>query len=152
MSGDIALSQNASFEFDISVMTDDLQTDGGLRTAVIVSLYTDRRVETDELPTEEKSRRGWFGDLFAENVGDLIGSRLWLLKRSKVSDETRNLAEDYAQEALQWLIDDGIADTIDVSADFDSNNALAIQCIITKPNGDALPFQYESPWAIEGAR
>ncbi len=152
MGGDICLTQNADYDFDITVETDDLKTDEGLRTAVIVSLYTDRRVETDELPPEEKSRRGWFGDLFAENVGDLIGSRLWLLKRAKATDETRNLAEDYAQEALQWLIDDGVADSIDISASYDANKALAIECIINKPNGEALPFQFESPWAIEGAK
>ena len=152
MSGDIKLIQNDQYELDVNVLTDDLETDEGLETAIILSLYTDRRVDTQELPPEEKSRRGWFGDLLAQTPGDFIGSRLWLLDRAKVSDDTRNLAEDYAQEALQWLIDDGVADSIDVSASFDKNNALAIQCIITKPNGDALPFQYESPWAIEGAK
>lgn len=150
--GDIQVSQDAEYNFDISVNVDDLATDEGLRTAVIISLFTDRRVETDELSPEDKSRRGWFGDLYADPVGDLIGSRLWLLKRAKASDETRNLAEDYAQEALQWLIDDGVADSIDVSAAFDKNKALALTCIITKPNGDALPFQFESFWEIEGAR
>ena len=149
---EIAILQNSDYEFDIQVEIDDLTSEEGLRTAIIISLFSDRRVETEELPIEEKSRRGWFGDLFAENSGDLIGSRLWLLKRAKATEENRNLAEDYAQEALQWLIDDGIASSVDVSANYDSNKALALTCVLTKPNGDAIPFQFEKFWQIEGAR
>lgn len=153
MSKDIEITQSAiTFEFDVSLSVDDLATDEGLRTAVILSLFSDRRVDTEELPIEEKSRRGWWGDLFAEITGDQIGSRLWLLAREKRTTETRNKAEDYAAEALQWMLDDGIASDISVSADFDSNGALAIQVLITKPNGDAVPFKFESNWQVEGGR
>jgi phage gp46-like protein len=68
-------------------------------------------------------RRGWWADMplplaSASAAGDLIGSRLWLLSRRKVTEQTRLDAMAYTQEALQWLIDDGIAARIDVSALF----------------------------------
>ena len=91
------------------------QDDAGLGTSALISLFTDRRAGGDDgLPPAE--RRGWVGDVLAEVPGDRYGSRLWLLKREKQTEETRIRAEEYAREALEWMVDDGLVSAIEVEA------------------------------------
>jgi len=52
-----------------------------LARAVIISLFTWRRANPDDVLPAGDDRQGWFGDTFAEVRGDRIGSRLWLLSR-----------------------------------------------------------------------
>jgi len=86
-----------------------------LQTSVLISLFSDRLADRDEpLPDNSGNRRGWWADTDAARGA--IGSRLWLLVREKQTNETRLRAEDYATEALQWLIDDEVADRVEVVA------------------------------------
>lgn len=80
----------------------------GLHTAILLSLFTWRRAEEyDVLPTGSDPQ-GWWGDLVdLEENETKIGSRLWLLIRSPLNANTAQLAETYAYEALQPLIDQG---------------------------------------------
>lgn len=101
----------------------DLATDDGLRTAVLISLFTDRLANADdELPDNSGDRRGWWGDFPNGNPyssvpdkPDLIGSRLWLLSRALQTQDTLNRGIAYCEEALQWLIDDGVAQSVRVT-------------------------------------
>ena len=92
-----------------------------LSRAVVISLFTWQRAsQSDEVDNDQ--RMGWWGDTFAENKGDKIGSKLWLLLRQKVTDETLNRAQEYAYDALKWLIDDGICSDITVSVERDEDD------------------------------
>ncbi|MCL4153120.1 UNVERIFIED_CONTAM: hypothetical protein GTU68_057162 [Idotea baltica] len=127
--------------FDLNIVDGDLQTDSGLETAVIISLFTDRRIQ----------KRGWWGDMFAEIDQDKIGSRLWTLERSKRTNETLRLAEDYSEEALEWLIEDGVSTQIEVVASYDENNFMNLEVDIFKPLGRTTRFSML--WDFqEGAR
>lgn len=145
--GDIGLFVQADSAIDLVVQANDLLVDGGLSTSVILSLFTDRQVDLDEIPFGETSRRGWWGDLFTDLPGDLIGSRLWLLKREKRTVETLSRAEEYALEALQWMLDDGVADLIEPTASYDLNGALQLQILITKPK-ETLNFRFKTKWGV----
>lgn len=110
---------------DMAMAGPDLATDAGLETAVIVSLFTDRlAAEGDAIPDGTADRRGWWGDMpidaTAQGVTppDLIGSRLWLLDRALQTQQTLQLAETYAKEALQWMLDDGVAGSVTATASF----------------------------------
>ena len=121
---------------DLSLATG--QPDAALRTAIVISLFTDRRAaEDDVLPEADGDRRGWWADAVPAVEGDLIGSRLWLLARGKRTAETVRLARDYALEALAWLLSDGIAGSLDVQSEARGDNAIALAVIITRPNGPA---------------
>lgn len=97
----------------------DLASDNGLGSAVIISLFTDRRARPDDrLAIGEADRRGWWGDILADIEGDEIGSRIWLLGREKMTPELLVRVEEYAAEALAWLTEDGIARAVEVSAAF----------------------------------
>ena len=113
--------------FDWALKRGDLAPDDGLETAVILSLFTDRRArEDDPLPDGSADRRGWWGDAYppaeARAGQEHIGSRLWLLEREKDTQDVVNRARDYAEEALQWLVDDGIAEHIEVMAGWVEQN------------------------------
>ena len=120
---------------DLALGASGLLKDEGYRTAVIVSLLTDRRADKDDrLPEEIGSdmgsslvppdRRGWCGDALADIGGDRVGSRLWLLVREKQTEETRRRAIAYIKEALQWLIDDRHARAVSVDAEWTQSGRL----------------------------
>lgn len=104
----------------IDLARSDLQCAAAIETAVIICLMTDRRVEPSELP-EGESNRGWPGDAFDLLPGEVpLGSKLWLLRRRALTGpdgaSIEILAADYAREALQTLIDQGVAVRAEVSA------------------------------------
>lgn len=151
--GDIALIWSEQNAGDILTAGFDLQTDDGLETAVIMSLFTDRRVSTDEeLPAGEPSRRGWWGDVAPEVPGDIIGSRLWLLNREKSLATVVVRANEYAREALQWLIDDKVASRVDVLAESTRFQEMDIQVTVYRPNGDSAQFRYNYAWQAQAAK
>ena len=116
-----------------------------LGTAVILSLFTDRRAGRDDvLPANESRRRGWVGDEFvSDEPEDAWGSTLWLCLIGKVDAQTLERARFAAQEALAWLIRDGIAARVEVSAEWVADR-LAVRPVIYKA-GQTAPV-YDVLW------
>jgi len=133
---DIALAwDNDRWRADIGVAAGDLARDDGLRTAVIISLFTDAPARDDDPLPAPDDRRGWWGDAIAETPGDVTGSRLWLLRREKKLASVLVRARDYALEALQWMIATGIAAAIEVDASAPRDGVLALSVTIIRPSG-----------------
>lgn len=134
---DIALFfDDKLLSFDAALDNGLLRMDESLETAVIVSLFTDKRAgNEDELPATETWRRGWWGDSLPALPGDMIGSHLWLLLRCKQTENTRRRAEDYARDALVWMLEDKIAGGIDVAAAWTGPGLLSLDITIHKPEG-----------------
>jgi phage gp46-like protein len=141
---DIALVWNSAIgEADMVISGGDLQVDAGLQTAVIISLFTDAPAQPgDEIPDGSTDPRGWWGDMPIDPaqqdtsaVPDHIGSRLWLLDRALQILETLTRAVAYAKEALQWMLDDGVADGIDVTASFPQLGWIELIVTITQQGG-----------------
>ena len=130
-----------------------LAEDDGLRTAVLLSLFLDRRAGTqDPLPDAgTPDRRGWVGDALAAVPGDRIGSRLWLLRRAKASEATRLRAEAMAREALAWLVQDGVAERIAVQAELQGSPPDRIALAVTLHRGGAAR-RFALPWHFELSR
>lgn len=130
--------------FDISVADGALVEGADLRNAVVLSLFCDRRAEDDDaLPDVTGSRRGWWGDAL---TGRRIGSRLWLLSREKQLREVVNRAREYAQEALQWLIDDGVVDDLVVEAEIVAAGMLGLAVRIFRPGENPEIYRYSYLW------
>lgn len=109
-----------------------LQLEGTLATAVILSLFTDARASIDDaLPLRQADRRGWVGDEYM-SPGDRWGSLLWLLQATKVTDDVPERARFAAQEALAWLVREGIASRVDVVA-FWTDAAAGLQRLAVRP-------------------
>ncbi len=124
--------------FDSRLLFRDLEADETLETAVFISLFTDKRADiTDPLPFNETFRRGWWGDSYAAISGDQIGSHLWLLQREKTTQDTLNRAKEYSLEALSWVIEDGIAESVQVETNWVNKiqGVMAIEVEIQRLNG-----------------
>lgn len=151
--GDVALVWDVqSNSADMAIADDDVAFDAGLRTAMILSLFTDRRAELDdEIPSGDGDRRGWWADQFAEVEGDLHGSRLWLLARSAQRGNIAQLVDEYCREALKWMLDDNVASRIDVLVE-ETRERLAFQVSLTRPTGNPLTMRFAFAWDAEAAR
>lgn len=125
---------------------DSNELEEGLRTAIILSLFIDQRVESDELEPGQENR-GWWGDLF-EDIP--FGSKLWLLEREKVTNEVLIRYEQYVREALQWLIDDSIADSLSVNATFSGQN-IYCEIEITRDE-ESFKYKFDNLWKKEEER
>jgi phage gp46-like protein len=141
---DLALFwDNTLFGADLALVDGQLATDDGLRSAIIISLFTDRRAaDDDELPEPGADWRGWWADDISEVDGDLIGSRLWLLRRSKLTSKAIGRARDYAREAVAWLIADGVCREIDIATAGIRPDTLAIGITFVRPNGARGRFDF----------
>jgi len=125
-----------------------LDTDKDLETAVIISLFTDARAKPDDPLEEGEDPRGWWGDTEAQALHGAgpIGSRLWLLRREKQTEEVRQRAITYAREALAWLRESGAARRIDVEASWAAPGFLLLEIAILKPDGRRQELAYEWAW------
>ena len=94
----------------LDIVGGDLLTGNDLKTAVCISLFTDRVADDDDILDEPEDRRGCWIDAFNPR----LGSRLWELKRQKITPAVCQRAREYALESLQWLIDDGIVEAVDI--------------------------------------
>lgn len=155
MLSDIALELLQSefgTQVDLAVQGRDLVGEDSFRTATILSIFSDARADYEDDPDLTCNRRGWWGDMLSTIPNDKWGSKLWLLDRAKQTNQTRIKAQEYATEALQWMIDDGIAQKISVVADYPQRGFLRLAISITKPSGDILEFAFDYAWRAEGEK
>lgn len=151
---DIALNWHESHA-DIALDGADLLADDGLETAVICSLFVDRRAQAaDEVPEGALSRGGFFGDAIAEIEGDRRGSRLWLLKRETRRPAVLEKARTYCEEALRWMIEDGIAARVVVETSFlegrePGEPVLLIEIDIHRPSDALARYRYAFNWQAQ---
>lgn len=138
-----------SWGADAAIMGGDLlREDGadgaGLETAIVLSLFLDAPArEDDVLPDERADRRGWWADTVAPAAErDHTGSRLWLLGREKSLPEVLRRARDYAEEALQWLVADGICSAVTVLATAPRQHVLALVVRVTLSGGATQDYSY----------
>ncbi|GGJ14278.1 phage GP46 family protein [Neoroseomonas lacus] len=155
---DIALIWNPLLaRADVAVAKGDLVADAGLRTAVLISLFSDALARADdEIPDGTDDRRGWWGDMPVEGVAaDPVGSRLWLLARAKRTEETRRRAEIYARDALAWMLTDGVAAAVDVTASWAGDRDDQLHLLVgidRRSGGRTAREEFSVQWNAEAAR
>ena len=125
----------------------DLLGHDDLSTAVIVSLFSWRRAkDADRLPDDSGNRQGFWGDYFSLIQNDQLGSRLWLLTREVLTQETMNRAKEYAEEALSWLVEDGVASQVAVTVERSGLHQLSIGVTVYRKDGTVVPLRFEQVW------
>lgn len=159
---DIRIVQNTDFP-NYAVTLDFLQDSAGLldetqalATAMIVALGTDRRAgDSDVLPNpDDTDRRGWWGDLDAADIwgGWPVGSRLWLLRRAKITgpgaSEGATVArvEAYLREALQPFVDQRIAARLVVSAERAGRDRIEATATLYRGPLPAIELRFADLW------
>ena len=142
---DIATTWNASGTAgDWVVDGADLQSGADLETAVQISLFTDATAGPDDvIPDGTDDPRGWVGDADSDRP---IGSKLWLLSRAVLDDQTLLTAADYMRQALQWLLDDGVVSKIDVVTTRGGLRRLDAAITLSRTGGAPLNLKYAWVW------
>lgn len=129
---------------DYGLSGGSLLAEHDIKTAVLISLFSDRRAEADDvLPFEASERRGWWGDALNPRR---IGSRLWLLGREKQLREVVLHAREYAEEALAWLVEEGIARRVVVTAEIVQTGWLGLAVRIERERAMPASLRYEFAW------
>ncbi|MGZ3272371.1 MAG: phage GP46 family protein [Caulobacteraceae bacterium] len=127
----------------------DLRSGADLETAVLISLFTDRQADPDDLiPDGSADPRGWWGDLDEDRP---IGSKIWLRLRSKQTQATLDVVRDDILQALQWLLDDLVASAIDVTTEWVRTGPaglLGATVTISRDQGDET-LHFAWAWAGE---
>jgi len=119
--------------------SDRLQSAGDLATAVLISLFTDAAADDDDTIADgTENRRGWWG-------GN-IGSKLWLRQREKPTPQLLALVKSDIVDALDWLIQDGVAARIDVATEYTRPGMLGAQVTIHRSGGRPLTLRFASLW------
>lgn len=126
---------------DLVVEDGDLAHEETLETAILISLFTDTLAPADApLPDAGSDRRGWWGsELLEAERGEPVGSLLWLLERAKLTSATLGRAEQYARDALLWLVREDLAERVDVVASRLDQQTLAIAVSIVRGRARARP-------------
>ncbi len=125
----------------------DLQRDNTLHTAVILSLFSDRRADTGQaLPYGQTARRGWCGESTMLEIDQSWGSHLWLAYISKTTAERREFMQFAASESLAWMKAAGIVDRLEVGADWLDAQRLGLTVQLYKAAD--LPPAYDRVWSL----
>lgn len=142
---DLSLRKTDRQDFDLEFQGGDLVLSDSLQMSVILSIATYCRNDSfDGSARLDPSIGGWWADAINELP---LGSRLWTLFREKLDDVTLGNATKIVKECLQWMIDDGVANDVTVSAERGNDrNTARFTIAILKPNGDSEQFKYEANW------
>ena len=141
---DIALTyDNTQLSGGYSIANGDLATGGDLYNAIYISLLTWRKPANTDLVDLSTYQHGFWADAF---TGLTTGSRLYLLQNSKLNYETASRAKTYITEALQWMLDQGVAEQIVVKTDIPALNTLMIYIDIYKTDGTNTVVKFDNLW------
>ncbi len=115
-----------------------------LTRAVVISMFTWRRAEPDD---NADVPMGWWGDTWPAVQNDRYGSRLWLLQRSKLTNQLVQTVRGYIRECLQWMIDDGVVSRIDLDIRRTGINELGNSITLWRRDGPVMiSFDCDNAW------
>ncbi len=106
---DLAYAQDGDGIFDLVIDAEaaDFAKTAGLESALLVSLFSDRRADESEV-RDPFQRRGWIGDLVSDIPNDRYGSGLWLYEQRRMTAEIAVGVRLEAEQSLDWMRDDGL--------------------------------------------
>lgn len=113
---DIKLQGDDLGVFDIVIENGQISSVEGMETTILVSFFTDARAPSALVP-DALLRRGWVGDILKAEQARFTGSHLWLLDQARMISRTFSQAEIYAQNAFKSLVEDGVANSVNIDID-----------------------------------
>jgi len=141
------------WDLDFDAVVQDLVLTDDIETSVTISVETIARAKTgDDIPDGTDRKRGFWGDDFLEEPEDTIGSRLWLLTRSKMTSDILSKVRTLFDECLSWMVLDGVATSARTQAALYSDEVIAIRTEIVKPDGTTETFPFFFNWQAQELR
>lgn len=142
---DVVLKRDADGIYDLALdgPTSDLATTQGYETALMCSLFSDRRAAADEVGDPFK-RRGWIGNLVADTPGDNYGSGLWLYEQRRGTQEVCTALAQEARTSLSWMIDESLVSTVSPTFTYDpAKRRMVLNIVESAIQGGVLRRTFE---------
>ena len=118
----------------------DIDTDQVLDTAILMSIFNEVRASASEIP-ESNARRGWLGN--QSTPGFEQGSKQWLFEQERLTGSVLAELGPVVRNGLQWLIDDGIAVSVEVGSARITNGAATIEVTLGRSGSVVEKKVYE---------
>ncbi|MFA5369085.1 MAG: phage GP46 family protein, partial [Candidatus Paceibacterota bacterium] len=128
---DLKLNDTNTY-YDFTFLNGDFELTYELDTALLLSIFCEKRAASSEVPAPEM-RRGWWGNTVLGYDNYEMGSKLWELEQARKDNTTLGLSKTYAADCLQWLIEDNYAVEIKVDSNFIVNGInLDVEIVISQ--------------------
>jgi phage gp46-like protein len=115
--------------FDLSIIDGQPVMDQSLQNAVNLSLW---------------GNKYWWGNVVSE-VSEKISGNMSELSRTTLTNKTRQNTEEYAKKSLAWLVSDGVAKSVTVSATIQGPSFLGLNILIEQPD-KTINIRYQINW------
>lgn len=100
-------------------------------------------------PGQSRHQRGYgskWDSTWPAVQNDRYGSRLWLLQRSKLTNQLVQTVRGYIRECLQWMIDDGVVSRIDLDIRRTGINELGNSITLWRRDGPVM-ISFDDLWS-----
>ncbi len=124
----------------------DIETADNFDTFILVALFTDARANASEISSPER-RRGWLGN--ERTPGFEMGGKIWLYTQSRLTRSQIGRLEIAARNALQSMVDDNLATSIDAVRVSSTVDSVTLRIDIRRPNNE-LVTRYLDLWNATG--
>ena len=118
----------------------DISTAETLDTAIQMSIFNEVRASAAEVP-ESNKRRGWIGNL--STPGFEQGSKQWEFEQERLTGSLLAELSVVIKNGLQWLIDEGVAISIQVGNARIINGAATIEITLGRTASDVEKKVFE---------
>ncbi len=117
----------------------DANLDDSLARAVVISLFSWHRAEQGDI-YDGSNKFGWWGDTFNTYK---TGSKLWQYLRRSLTDDTILAIRETCEDALRWLVDESIADSVSVTPERADVNRLDLTVDIVLKDLSNISYKFE---------
>lgn len=144
MTTDIKLTKSGEI-YDISIDENgDIESGDFFDSSLLYSIFGEQRANEDEMP-DPKRRRGWIGNQHSDYEN---GSKLWLYEQARVTRTLLNDITTTINNAVKWLIDDGLLKNITVNTEL--KNGVIVATLTLERFDSKVDVKYFDLWENTG--
>ena len=121
------------FIWDFDPKKGDLKTVDGMETALLVSLFTDARLDESQVPPP-LARGGWVGNIRTAKEPRDLGGKLWALENARLTTYTLAQRKEQCTRCMDWLLKDGLIRNAAAVSSY-NNDTIADNIQITARDG-----------------
>lgn len=146
---DLALyrREDGCYDLDFDGAVGDLLTTNTLENAVVISIGTyARERKLGNVANLKPVIGGWWGDALDEKGN--LGGYLYEAFPGKLVDATARQVETLCSEALNWMVEDGVAKSVSCTAEIADSETMNLNVLIERPEGENdEAFLFELNWS-----
>lgn len=143
---DVKFTDNGDY-YDLTIGDGgDFEKVNSFDTAILLSLYCERRASESEVEIPEM-RRGWIGNYYQPVE---LGSKMWLLYQARLTQSTLNRCRTYLQQAFSWITDYGYAKQVIATPSRDIEAGSMNADVFIRRNDDEIETLNYTLWENTG--